>query len=50
MTTIKVKAPATVANLVCGFDVLGLCVDAPYDVMEVQLLDRKEIIIQSADN
>jgi homoserine kinase len=49
MKTIKVKAPATVANLVCGFDVLGLCVDAPFDVMEVNLLDRKEVIIQSAD-
>ena len=49
MKTIKVKAPATVANLVCGFDVLGLCVDAPFDVMEVNLLDRKEVIIHSAD-
>ncbi len=49
MKKIKVKAPATIANLVCGFDVLGLCVDAPFDVMEVELLNEKEIIVESAD-
>jgi homoserine kinase len=47
--TIKVKAPATVANLVCGFDVLGLCLEAPYDEMEVSLLPEKKVIIHSAD-
>lgn len=49
MKSIKVQAPATVANLVCGFDVLGMCLHAPCDVMEVHLLDEKKIIIQSAD-
>src|SRR5215213_9357816 len=49
MRTIKIKAPATVANLVCGFDILGLCVEEPYDVMEIKLLDEKKIIIKSAD-
>ncbi|MGX5688763.1 homoserine kinase [Arcticibacter tournemirensis] len=29
--TIRVFAPATVANVVCGFDVLGFAVDAPGD-------------------
>lgn len=29
--SIKVFAPATIANVVCGFDVLGLAVDAPGD-------------------
>jgi homoserine kinase len=29
--SIKVFAPATVANVVCGFDILGLAVDAPGD-------------------
>ena len=37
------------ANLVCGFDILGMCLHAPYDIMEVQLLDEKKVIIQSAD-
>ncbi len=49
MKKITIKAPATVANLVCGFDVLGLCVEAPFDVMEVTLLNEKEIVIESAD-
>lgn len=46
---IKIKAPATVANLVCGFDVLGLCVDAPFDIMEVELLAERKIRIESSD-
>jgi homoserine kinase len=48
-TSVKILAPATVANLVCGFDVLGMCLDAPNDIMEVRLLDEKKIIIHSAD-
>ncbi|MFZ4059099.1 MAG: hypothetical protein ACOYKE_13230, partial [Ferruginibacter sp.] len=48
-TGVKVHAPGTVANLVCGFDILGLCLRAPNDLMEVQLLDRPEVIIHSAD-
>ena len=48
-TVVKVLAPATVANLVCGFDVLGMCLDEPNDLMEVKLLDEKKIIIHSAD-
>ncbi|MEO6232490.1 MAG: homoserine kinase [Ferruginibacter sp.] len=47
--TVSVLAPATVANLVCGFDVLGMCLDSPNDLMEVKLLDEKKIIIHSAD-
>ncbi len=49
MPFIKLKTPATVANLVCGFDVLGMCLHDPYDEMELQLLNRKEVIIKSAD-
>lgn len=47
--TIKVFPPGTVANLVCGFDVLGLCLQAPTDQMEVTLLQQPEVIIESAD-
>jgi homoserine kinase len=47
--TVKIKAPATVANLVCGFDVLGMCLNEPYDEMEITLLNEKRIVIQSAD-
>ena len=49
MNSIKIKSPATVANLVCGFDVLGMCLHEPYDEMEVKLIHEKKIIIQSAD-
>jgi len=49
MRSIKVQAPATVANLVCGFDVLGMCLHKPFDVMEVRLLNEKKIVIRSAD-
>jgi len=47
--SIRVHAPATVANLVCGFDVLGLCLHEPYDIMDVRLLDEPTIIVRSAD-
>ena len=49
MKSIKIQAPATVANLVCGFDVLGMCLHKPFDIMEVRLLNERKIIIQSAD-
>lgn len=49
MQSVTIQAPGTVANLVCGFDVLGLCLDAPYDTMEIRLLDEKKVIIESAD-
>ena len=49
MQNVTVFSPATVANLVCGFDVLGLCLHEPYDIMDVTLLNEKKIIIRSAD-
>lgn len=49
MNSIKIKAPATVANLVCGFDVLGMCLHQPYDEMEIKLIGEKTVLIHSAD-
>src|SRR4051812_10473528 len=49
MKEVKVYAPGTVANLVCGFDVLGMCLSEPNDIMVVRLLDEKKVIIHSAD-
>jgi homoserine kinase len=49
MNFIRIKTPATVANLVCGFDILGLCLNEPADIMEVRLLQERKIIISSAD-
>ena len=50
MKKIKISAPATVANLVCGFDILGMALNDPNDIMEVSLLDEPEIRIKHADN
>jgi homoserine kinase len=49
MSSLRLKTPATVANLVCGFDVLGMCLHDPYDEMEIRLLDEKQVCIKSAD-
>ena len=46
---IKIKAPATVANLVCGFDILGLALNEPEDIMEVTLTDSPGIRIRHTD-
>ena len=37
---IKIKAHATVANMVCGFDILGFAVNNPYDEMEMKWMER----------
>ncbi|OJJ14129.1 homoserine kinase [marine bacterium AO1-C] len=42
---IKVFAPATVANVACGFDVLGFAVDNPGDELIVEMTDRPGIQI-----
>ncbi|MEM2848715.1 MAG: homoserine kinase [Candidatus Bathyarchaeia archaeon] len=36
MTSIRLKCPATAANLGAGFDVFGLALKEPYDVVEVE--------------
>src|SRR4029078_5941386 len=48
-TIVQVLAPGTVANLVCGFDILGMCLNEPNDLMEIKLLDEKKIVILSGD-
>ncbi|RKR08273.1 homoserine kinase [Flavobacterium sp. 90] len=45
MTQIKLFCPATIANLSCGFDVLGLCLDNAGDEMIVRKVDQKGIRI-----
>ncbi len=37
MKTVKILAPASVANLVCGFDVLGMALTDPADEMTMSL-------------
>jgi len=43
--SIKVFAPATVANVTCGFDVLGFAVDNPGDEVILRLKDKPGITI-----
>ena len=49
MKKVTVTCPATIANLVCGFDVLGMCLNDPADTMDVILLEENVIKIKSAD-
>lgn len=49
MKEIKVLAPATIANLVCGFDILGMALKEPYDEMTLSLKDKPGIIIKHTD-
>jgi homoserine kinase len=49
MKKITIQSPATIANLVCGFDVLGLALEAPYDVMTLELQDQPGLLIEHVD-
>jgi homoserine kinase len=49
MKEIKVLAPATIANLVCGFDILGMALQEPYDEMVLSLKDEPGITIKHTD-
>ena len=50
MDTVKVKAPATVANLSCGYDILGLCLNEPYDEIEISKISKKEVVLDILDS
>ena len=43
---ITVFAPATVANIGCGFDSMGLAIDAPGDELRLELNNEREIRIR----
>ncbi|GAB2460885.1 homoserine kinase [Hymenobacter qilianensis] len=43
-------SPATVANMVCGFDVLGFALEAPYDTMHMRLTDEPGVQIVHEDD
>jgi len=45
MNEIKIFSPATVANVSCGFDVLGFCLDTIGDEMIIRKTDKKGIWI-----
>lgn len=46
-SSIRVFAPATVANVVCGFDILGFAVEAPGDEVIMHLNDSGRVSIKA---
>ena len=49
MDSIKVKSPATLSNLCCGFDILGMALVAPYDLIEIKKQSNPRITIRHID-
>lgn len=47
--SVTVKCPATVANLVCGFDILGMALSEPFDIMKLKLITEPKVIITNKD-
>ena len=49
MNTITVKCPATVSNLCCGFDILGMALNEPYDRLTLTVREQPGILITHTD-
>ena len=49
MKSVTIHSPGTIANLVCGFDVLGLALHEPYDTITLRLTDTPEVVIRNED-
>jgi homoserine kinase len=49
MRSVKAFAPATVANVSCGFDILGFAIDAMGDVVEIQLTNTPDLRVVSIE-
>ncbi|HEY9206830.1 MAG TPA: homoserine kinase [Candidatus Methanoperedens sp.] len=43
---LKVRVPATSANLGAGFDVFGIALDNPFDILEIEKSNEIEIIVR----
>jgi homoserine kinase len=50
MDSVRVHAPATVSNVVCGFDCLGFALSEPYDEIQVRKIDEPIIRILHNDD
>ena len=50
MKKISILSPATVANVVCGFDCLGFALYEPSDEMTLRLIDEKTVRVIHRDN
>lgn len=47
---VRIHAPATIANINCGFDVLGMALQQPFDIMEMTVTDQPGIRIKHTDD
>ena len=50
MQEVSVLAPATVSNVVCGFDCLGFALEKPFDEMTVRNISERTVRIINRDN
>jgi homoserine kinase len=50
MNEVTVYAPATVANVVCGFDCLGFALNEPFDEITVRLIEEKTVRVTHTDD
>jgi homoserine kinase len=50
MQSIKVKSPATLSNLCCGFDILGMALEIPFDIIELKWREEPGISITHLDD
>src|SRR5215475_5895645 len=50
MDEINVLAPATVANVVCGFDCLGFALEEPVDKLTLRKIDERAVRISHKDD
>jgi homoserine kinase len=48
MKTVKIFAPATIANLGCGFDVAGMAIDSTGDVLRIEIEPGSGLSIENA--
>jgi homoserine kinase len=49
MKSVRATAPATVANVSCGFDIFGFAVEAPADEVVITLTDKPGVTIESIE-
>jgi homoserine kinase len=50
MNEVTVRSPATVSNVVCGFDCLGFAIEQPYDEVTVRVIDEPVISLVHHDD
>ncbi len=50
MKSIKVKCPASLSNLVCGYDIFGMAVESPFDILELKVKEGNGISMVHTDD